>query len=69
MTDFDSSNLSEYEVIFVANLYRITEARAEGLHEWVQNGGGLILLLGDQIDEDVYNDVLYKNGSGLLPFK
>ncbi len=68
-TDFDSSNLSEYEVIFVANLYRITEARAEGLHEWVQNGGGLILLLGDQIDEDVYNDVLYKNGTGLLPFK
>ncbi|HAA86622.1 MAG TPA: hypothetical protein DCE22_00105 [Verrucomicrobiales bacterium] len=68
-TDFDSSNLSEYEVIFVANLYRITEARAEGLHEWVQNGGGLVLLLGDQIDEDVYNDVLYKNGTGLLPFK
>ena len=68
-TDFDSSNLSQYEVIFVANLYRITEARAEGLHEWAKNGGGLVLLLGDQIDEDVYNDVLYKNGSGLLPFK
>jgi hypothetical protein len=28
-----------------------------------------VLLLGDQVDEDVYNDVLYKNGSGLLPFK
>lgn len=68
-TDFDSSNLSQYEVIFIANLYRITEARAEGLNEWVQNGGGLVLLLGDQIDEDVYNDVLYKNGAGLLPFK
>ena len=26
-------------------------------------------MLGDQIDEDVYNDVLYKNGTGLLPFK
>jgi uncharacterized membrane protein len=68
-TDFDSSNLSQYEVIFIANLYRITEERAVGLTEWVKNGGGLVLLLGDQIDEDVYNDVLYKNGSGLLPFK
>ncbi|MFL2478285.1 MAG: BatA domain-containing protein [Verrucomicrobiales bacterium] len=67
--DFDSSNLSQYEVIFIANLYRITEERAVGLNEWVKNGGGLVLLLGDQIDEDVYNDVLYKNGSGLLPFK
>ncbi|MEO1860674.1 MAG: hypothetical protein ABGZ19_12310, partial [Verrucomicrobiales bacterium] len=67
--DFDSSNLSQYEVIFIANLYRITEERAIGLNEWVKNGGGLVLLLGDQIDEDVYNDVLYKNGSGLLPFK
>ena len=54
-TDFDSSNLSQYEVIFIANLYRITEERAVGLTEWVKNGGGLVLLLGDQIDEDVYN--------------
>ena len=68
-TDFDSSKLSQYEVIFIANLYRITEDRANSLNEWVENGGGLVLLLGDQIDEDVYNDVLYKNGSGLLPFK
>ncbi len=67
--DFDSSNLSQYEVIFIANLYRITEDRAAGLDTWVKNGGGLVLLLGDQVDEDVYNDVLYKNGSGLLPFK
>ncbi|NRB43739.1 MAG: hypothetical protein HRU47_02925, partial [Verrucomicrobiales bacterium] len=68
-TDFDSSKMSQYEVIFIANLYRITEDRANSLNEWVENGGGLVLLLGDQIDEDVYNDVLYKNGSGLLPFK
>lgn len=68
-SDFDDTELSEFEVIVVANLYRVTEGRAEVLENWVRDGGGLVFLLGDQADEDVYNDVLYKDGTGLLPVK
>ena len=68
-TDFVSANLSQFDVIFIANLYRINEEIVSRLESWVSQGGGLVFLLGDQIDEDVYNDLLYKNGSGILPLK
>ncbi len=67
--EFDAVDLSGYEVVVVANLYRVTQARAEALEAWVREGGGLVFLLGDQTDEDVYNEVLYKEGNGLLPAK
>lgn len=65
--EFDSVVLADFEVVVVANLYRVTEARAAALEEWVRAGGGLVFLLGDQADEDVYNELLYKDGAGLLP--
>jgi len=68
-SEFDDVELSEFEVVVVANLYRVTEGRAAAMENWVRDGGGLVFLLGDQVDEDVYNDVLYKNGSGLLPVR
>ena len=52
-TEFDEIDLSEFEVVIVANLYRVTEARVEALEKWVEQGGGLVFLLGDQVDEDV----------------
>ena len=68
-TDFQSSEISQYDVIFIANLYRINEDIVTKLERWVSSGGGLVFLLGDQIDEDVYNDLLFKDGEGLLPLK
>src|SRR5581483_11896009 len=40
------------------------------LHEFVQNGGGLIIACGDQVNADVYNKTLGSvgRGYGLLPF-
>ncbi|MCH2060430.1 MAG: BatA domain-containing protein [Verrucomicrobiales bacterium] len=68
-SEFDDVELSEFEVVVVANLYRVTEARAAAMENWVRDGGGLVFLLGDQADEDVYNDILYKDGMGLLPVR
>ena len=68
-SEFDDLELSEFEVVIVANLYRVTEGRAAAMENWVRDGGGLVFLLGDQVDEDVYNDVLYKDGRGLLPVR
>ena len=65
--DFETIDLSSYQVIYIANLYRVSEARVASLEEWVRGGGGLIFTLGDQIDEDFYNKVLFRGGDGLLP--
>ncbi len=66
-TVFETMPLDKYQVIFICNLYRVTEDRLAGLEKWVDNGGGLVFFLGDQVDEQVYNQILYKDGEGLLP--
>ena len=66
-TELDNVRLDEYQVIFLVNLYRVTAERRSNLEEWVRNGGGLIVSLGDQVDEDIYNEEFYADGEGLLP--
>lgn len=66
-TEFDTLPLEQYRVIFLCNLYRLNEARRDSLEKWVQAGGGLVLMLGDQIDQEVYNQELFRDGKGLMP--
>lgn len=68
-TEFDTLPLEPYRVIFLCNLYRLNEARRLSLEQWVKAGGGLVLMLGDQIDQEVYNQELFRDGQGLLPVK
>jgi hypothetical protein len=59
-------------VIFLANVYRLGDKTAENiekLEKWVQEGGGLVILPGDQIDEQAFADFYYKDGAGLSPLK
>ena len=71
MTDveFDSISLNDYHVVYLCNLYRLTEQRRNAIDKWVRAGGSLVVMVGDQIDEHVYNDTLYRDATGLLPGK
>jgi hypothetical protein len=42
--------------------------RLKNIDNFVKNGGGLLVFLGDQVDKTNYNDMFYKNGDGLLPY-
>ncbi|MEX2214569.1 MAG: BatA domain-containing protein [Phycisphaeraceae bacterium] len=64
---FEAMDISRFQVIILANLYRVTDDRNTALDTWVKNGGGLIFYLGDQVDDAIYNQTLYKDGAGLLP--
>jgi len=66
---FEEMPLEGFQVVFLANLYRVTDGRAAALREWVRAGGGLVVFLGDQIDEAIYNEKLYAGGAGLLPVR
>jgi len=63
---FEDMLLDEFQVIVLANVYRVTDGRVAALAEWVRAGGGLILFLGDQVDEVVYNEKL-GGDAGLFP--
>jgi aerotolerance regulator-like protein/VWA domain-containing protein/CARDB protein len=70
--ELESIALDKYQVIFLCNVYRLGDKTAENiekLEKWVQAGGGLVMLPGDQIDEQFFADFYYRDGAGLSPVK
>lgn len=63
----DATDLSAFDAVFLANVYRIDETAQRKLEQYVRDGGGLVILLGDQVDASLYNDRLFSGGRGLLP--
>jgi hypothetical protein len=55
-------DLSQYDVVFLLNV-RSVGARAAALQRFVEDGGGLFVSVGDQVDPDLYGREL----GGLLP--
>ncbi len=68
-SELTNLTLSDYQVIYLVNVYRVDDAAREALEQWTEDGGGLVIALGDQIDEESYNDSLYRDGEGLLPIQ
>ena len=66
-SELETLPLSDYEVIYLSNVYRLAEGARQRLEDWVDAGGGLVMVLGDQIDEESYNKDLFREGEGLLP--
>jgi hypothetical protein len=67
-TQFDeTTELAKYQLVYLLNVYRLPEDILAPLDKWVQDGGGLVVALGDKVDHDDYNDKLHKGGAGLLP--
>ena len=67
--ELDATDLTPFHLVILANVNRVNEETAERLKSYVSAGGGLAIFLGDQVDTDLYNRVLYRDGSGLLPAK
>ena len=70
--ELESLSLEKYQTIFLTNVYRLGDRTAENLEKlerWVEAGGGLVIMPGDQIDEHFFNEHYYRNGEGLSPLK
>ena len=61
--------LSNYDAIFLCNVARLSRDEAGVLQRYLQQGGGLITFLGDQINADSYNQYVISkdNTKGFLP--
>lgn len=64
---FEGLALDRYSLAFLCNLDQLTEDRVTALEQWVAQGGGLVLLLGDQVDAGSFNQRLHRDGAGLSP--
>jgi hypothetical protein len=63
----ESADLGIYHAVLLANVYRVTEDVAARLEAYVAKGGGVAFFLGDQVDAELYNRILYREGKGILP--
>lgn len=71
-SELDSLDWGKYQVIFLLNNYRLGDKTAENiqrLEKWANGGGGLVMMPGDQIDEQFFNSQYWKDGAGLSPLK
>jgi len=59
--------ISEYDVIVLADVPDVPEERVAALCNFVESGGGLIFFVGDNVNPVVLNKRLMSNGVSLLP--
>jgi len=63
----EDMNLSQFHLVVLANVYRVVEPMMAPLEHFVRNGGGLVIYLGDQVDPELYNATMFREGKGLSP--
>ena len=64
-----SIDLSEFKVIVIPSLERLSDEATVSLREFVRSGGGLWLAVGPRTDTSWFNDRLYGQGDGLSPVR
>ena len=55
-------DLTHYDCIFLCNIGQLDSNEARALHDYLQQGGGLVTILGDQVIAARYNRELYDSG-------
>jgi hypothetical protein len=64
---WSAADLSQYQVVIVANVERFTAVQARDLEQFVYGGGGVLFAPGNVAQANDYNDGLYRDGAGILP--
>ncbi len=68
-SELDSVSFAGFHLVVLANVYRLSDPAIEALDRFARDGGGIVVFLGDQVDADLYNGALYRDGAGWLPAK
>lgn len=62
-------DLSEYDCVFLCDVASFDLAEVQLLENYLKAGGGLIWSLGERVDVENYNRLLFRDGQGILPAK
>jgi hypothetical protein len=65
--DWFTAAKSDPDLILLANVASLDHVQADALKQLVEQGTGLVIFPGEQIDPDAYNRLLFQSGAGLLP--
>lgn len=68
-TELENVPLGQYQVIFLCNIDSASNDRIRALEQWVADGGGLVIMPGNQVDSGAFNQSFYREGEGLSPIQ
>lgn len=60
-------DVTDYDVVCLCNIAAFDDAEARLLESYLRGGGSVIWALGDRVQADNYNRLLYRDGAGILP--
>ena len=63
----EQERLGDYSVVALCNVEALSPQVRKGLHQFVTEGGGLIIFTGHQVDATRYNNLFYGSDTPLLP--
>ena len=63
----NAAAISQYDVVILANVEKLTGAEAQSLRTFVGSGGGLIITAGDRLDLEAYRSALGAGEEPLIP--
>lgn len=67
VSQLETVSLSKYRVIFLCNVDEASTDRINSISQWVEDGGALVIMPGNQVRASRFNDSFYQDGSGLSP--
>lgn len=67
LRDMTAQSLRDNRAIYLLDVPRLDEVAVEKLENYVRDGGGLAIFLGDHVNPTHYNEQWYKSGQGLFP--
>lgn len=62
-----TTSLNDYRVVVLANVPTFPAEQVRALEQYAYAGGGVIIAPGNLVRADDYNQILYRNGTGILP--
>jgi hypothetical protein len=65
--DAGLGDLTPFDCVCLCDVARLSPPEVHRLEMHLRSGGGVVFFVGDQVDLGSYNELLYKNGNGLLP--
>jgi hypothetical protein len=55
------------QVLVLCNVPDLSEEQARAVEQFLREGGGVLVALGDKVEKETYNRLLYRDGRGWLP--
>jgi len=60
-------DLRRYHAIYLLDVDRFDKHVVDNLEQYVRDGGGIGIFVGEDVNRQFYSEQLYRNGAGLLP--